>query len=182
MGEPETTNEGYGWSKRMAEKLGMYYAQEFDMKVAIVRPYNSYGPRDHFDPKISHVIPALIKRIFDGENPIVVWGSGRQTRAFLYVDDLVRGLMLAVERYPQADPVNLGTNEEVTIAELVNKIKLLIDPKRKVRFDTTKPDGSPRRNCDNSKAIQHLHFKSRIPLSVGLRHTIFWYRKYVSPK
>ena len=121
-GEPEPTNGGYGWAKRMAELLGIYYAQEFGMKVGIVRPYNAYGPRDHFDPESSHVIPALIKRIMDGENPIVVWGSGKQSRAFLYVDDFAEGLIQAIEKYPVPDPVNIGTDEEISIGNLVKKI------------------------------------------------------------
>ncbi|MBI4225984.1 SDR family NAD(P)-dependent oxidoreductase [Candidatus Roizmanbacteria bacterium] len=119
--EPEPTNGGYGWAKRMAELLGKYYAEEFGMKVAIVRPYNCYGPRDHFDPQTSHVIPALIKRVFAGENPVRVWGSGKQTRAFLFVEDLAEGMMQAVEKYPVPDPINLGTEEEVSIAQLIKK-------------------------------------------------------------
>jgi GDP-L-fucose synthase len=122
MSEPEPTNGGYGWAKRMSEKLAEYYQEEFGMKVAIVRPYNCYGPRDHFDPDVSHVIPALIKRVFDGENPVVVWGSGQQTRAFLYVEDMAEGMITAIEKYPVADPINLGTNDEISIAELIKKI------------------------------------------------------------
>jgi len=119
LSDPEPTNGGYGWAKRMSEKLGMYYAEEYGMKVGIVRPYNSYGPRDHFDPATSHVIPALIKRVYDGENPIKVWGSGKQTRAFLYVDDLADGMILAIEKYPKPDPINLGTDDEISIKNLL---------------------------------------------------------------
>ena len=176
-GEPEPTNGGYGWAKRMAEKLGMYYAQQYGMKVGIVRPYNAYGPRDHFDPESSHVIPALIKRVFDRENPLAVWGSGKQTRAFLYVEDFVEGLISAIERYPVADPVNLGTNEEVSIADLVHMIVSLSGKHTDITFDTTKPDGSPRRNSDNTKAEKHIGFVAKTPLSDGLKKTIEWYRK-----
>ncbi|MFH1224163.1 MAG: NAD-dependent epimerase/dehydratase family protein [Pseudomonadota bacterium] len=176
LSEPEPTNGGYGWAKRMAELLGRYYAEEFGMRVAIVRPYNCYGPRDHFDPKTSHVIPALIKRVFDGENPITVWGTGKQTRAFLFVEDLAEGMIAAVERYPTPDPVNLGTNEEVTIAELVGKIITLSGKKVTVRFDKTKPDGSTRRNSDNRKAKKHLQFTAKTRLDEGLAKTIEWYR------
>lgn len=175
-GEPEQTNGGYGWAKRMAEKLGEYYAQEFGMKVGIVRPYNAYGPRDHFDPTSSHVIPALIKRIMDGENPVVVWGSGKQTRAFLYVEDLTDGMIAAIEKYPTPDPVNLGTDEEVSIADLVKKIIRISGKKSSVRFDCTKPDGSPRRNSDNTKAKEKLGFKAATPLDAGLKRTIDYYR------
>ncbi len=173
--EPEPTNGGYGWAKRMAEKLGQYYKEEFGMKIAIVRPYNCYGPRDHFDPDVSHVIPALIKRVVDGENPINVWGSGKQTRAFLYVEDLAEGMMLATEKYPEGDPVNLGTDEEVSISELIEKIIKIAKANTKIVFDTTKPDGSPRRNSDNTKAKEKLNFTAKTKLEEGLERTIDWY-------
>ncbi len=176
VGEPEPTNGGYGWAKRMGELLGTYYAREFGMRVAIVRPYNCYGPRDHFDPKTSHVIPALIKRVFDGENPLTVWGTGKQTRAFLFVEDLADGMIAAIERYPAPDPVNLGTDEEVTIAELVGKIIALSGKNVSVRFDKTKPDGSIRRNSDNRKAKKYLRFTAKTRLDEGLVKTIDWYR------
>lgn len=176
LDEPEPTNGGYGWAKRMAEILGKYYYEEFGMKVGIARPYNCYGPRDHFDSKSSHVIPALIKRVFDGENPLTVWGSGRQTRAFLYVDDFVEGLVCTIEKYPVADAVNIGTNEEVSIAELVRKIVKLSGKKIKIVFDTTKPDGSSRRNSDNTKAKEKIDFKAKVSFDEGLSKTISWYK------
>ncbi|HLD25138.1 MAG TPA: NAD-dependent epimerase/dehydratase family protein [Patescibacteria group bacterium] len=175
-GEPEPTNGGYGWAKRIAEKLGDYYAQQYGMKVGIVRPYNAYGPRDHFDPAKSHVIPALIKRVVDGENPLVVWGSGKQTRAFLYVEDFAEGLIQAIEKYPVADPVNLGTNEEVTIKDLIEMIVRISGTSPKIVFDTSKPDGSPRRNSDNTKAAEKIGFRAKTPLRDGLKKTIEWYR------
>lgn len=175
--EPETTNGGYGWAKRMAEKLGMYYNEEFGMKVGIVRPYNCYGPRDHFDPKTSHVIPALIKRVFDGENPVTVWGTGHQTRAFLHVEDLAEGMILAIEKYPVPDPVNLGTDEEITIGDLVKKIINISGKKSEIFLDTSKPDGSPRRNSDNKKAKEKIGFVAKIGLDEGLRKIIEWYKE-----
>ncbi len=175
-GEPEPTNGGYGWAKRMAEKLGMYYTQQYGMKVGIVRPYNAYGPRDHFDPEKSHVIPAIIKRVLDGENPLAVWGSGKQTRAFLYVEDFAEGIIAAIEKYPVPDPVNIGTNEEISIKELVEQIVSIAGVKTKIVFDTSKPDGSPRRNSDNSKAKKNIGFVAHTPLSEGLKKTIEWYR------
>lgn len=178
-GEPEKTNGGYGWAKRMAEKLGAYYTEEFGMKVAIVRPYNTYGPRDHFDPEVSHVIPALIKRVFDGEDPVIVWGSGKQTRAFLYVEDLAEGMILAIEKYPVPDPINLGTDREVSIGELVQMIVKIARIKTKIIFDATKPDGSPRRNSDNTKAQEKIGFKARFSLQEGLERTIKWYENEV---
>jgi len=179
LGEPEPTNGGYGWAKRMAEIMGKYYREEFGMKVGIARPYNCYGPRDHFDPETSHVIPALIKRVFDGENPINVWGSGKQTRAFLYVEDFAQGLILTIEKYPVADPVNIGTNEEVSIKELVEKIVKISGVKTRIAFDISKPDGSPRRNSDNTKAKDKIGFMAKTKLNDGLTKTIEWYRKSV---
>lgn len=175
--EPEPTNGGYGWGKRMSEVLGRYYAEEFGMKIGIVRPYNAYGPRDHFDPQTSHVIPALIKRVFDGENPLKVWGSGKQTRAFLYVEDLAEGMIQTIEKYPVPDPINLGTNEEISIKELVEKIVKISGIKTTIIFDKSKPDGSPRRNSDNTKAEEKVGFKAKINLEEGLKRTIDWYKK-----
>ncbi len=176
---PEPTNLGYGWAKRMAEVMSQCYADEFGMKIAIVRPYNAYGPRDHFNPEKSHVIPALIKRVFDGENPINVWGTGEQTRAFVYVDDLVRGMMIATENYPKADPINLGTDEEITIKELVNLIVKLSGrkPTPDIVFDATKPSGQPRRNSDNKKAKEKIGFETKVTLKEGLAETIKWFAR-----
>lgn len=178
LDEPEPTNGGYGWAKRMGEKIGEYYAEEFGMEIGIVRPYNCYGPRDHFEVDKSHVIPALIKRVFDRENPVRVWGSGNQTRAFLYVEDLAEGMILAIEKYPKPDPINLGTDEEISIKDLIEKIIELSGIETKVEFDTAKPDGSPRRNSDNKKAIEKIGFKPDIRLDEGLKKTINWYKEY----
>lgn len=178
LNEPEPTNGGYGWAKRMAELLGKYYKEEYGMKIAIARPYNSYGPRDNFDPNVSHVIPALIKRVYDGENPLKVWGSGNQTRAFMYVDDFIDGLLLTTEKYPVADAVNIGTDEEVTIKELVKKIVKISGKKVQILFDTSKPDGSKRRNSDNRKAYDKIGFKAEITLEEGLKRTMAWYVNY----
>lgn len=176
-GEPEPTNGGYGWGKRMGELLSKYYQEQYKMQIGIVRPYNAYGPRDHFDPKVSHVIPALIKRIFEGQNPLVVWGSGNQTRAFLYVEDLAEGILLATEKYCRSDPINLGTDEEVSIKELIDTILSIANLKRKVVFDMTKPDGSSRRNSDNNKARKLIGFEAKIKLREGLKKTINWYKE-----
>lgn len=180
LDEPEPANGGYGWAKRMGEKLGGYYAQQFGMKVGIVRPYNCYGPRDHFEPQPTHVVPALIKKVFNRENPVKVWGTGKQTRAFLYVDDLAEGMILGIEKYPVPDPVNLGTDEEISIKELVEKIIKLSGKNLKIEFDTTKPDGSMRRNSDNSKAKKKIGFTAETSLEDGLRKTIEWYKKTYS--
>lgn len=177
LDDPEPTNLGYGWAKRVAELFGRFYFMEYGMKVAIARPYNAYGPRDNFDPAISHVIPGIIRRVFEGENPLVVWGSGKQTRSFLYAEDFARGLLKVTEKYPMADPVNIGTDEEVTIGDLAKMIVKISGKKIKIKFDTTKPDGQPRRNCDTQKALKKTGFKANIRLVDGLERTISWYKK-----
>lgn len=177
VGEPEPTNSGYGWSKRFGELLGEKYAQEYGMKIAIARPFNSYGPRDNFDPKISHVIPALIRRVFEGENPLVVWGDGTPTRAFCYVTDFARGLLLCAEKGTGKGATNIGTNEEVSIKQLVELIVKESGKKPNIVFDTSKPNGQPRRNCDNTKAEKILGFKAEVSLEEGLKKTIEWYKQ-----
>lgn len=179
--DPEPANFGYGWSKRVAEVQAKSYSQEYGMKIAIVRPYNMYGPRDHFDPNVSHVIPALIKRVFDGENPLTVWGDGEQTRSFLYVTDSARGILLATEKYPTADPINLGTDEEVKIKDLINLIIELsrTEPKPTIFFDTKKPAGQPRRNSDNRKAREKIGFDANVSLREGIERTINWYKENI---
>jgi GDP-L-fucose synthase len=159
----------------MAEFQANAYAREFGMKIAIARPYNAYGPRDHFDPEKSHVIPALIKRVFDGENPLTVWGDGEQSRAFLYVTDLARGLLEVTEKYAEADPLNIGTEEEIKIKDLVSLILKISGFNHKVSFDTSKPSGQPRRNCDNTKAMAKTGFRAKVKLEDGLKKTIEWY-------
>jgi len=176
-GLPEPTNYGYGWAKRTAEVQANAYSKEFKMKISIVRPYNCYGPRDHFDPQKSHVIPALIKRVFDGEDPLRVWGDGEQSRAFIYVEDLARGMMEAIEKYPVADPINLGTKEEIKIKDLIKMILDISDRHPQVVFDTSKPSGQPRRNCDTKKAIEKVDFEAKINLIEGLKRTILWYKQ-----
>lgn len=180
--EPEPTNYGYGWSKRIAEILGKTYAQEYGMKIGLVRPYNAYGPGDNFDPARSHVIPALIKRVVDGENPLLVWGDGSASRSFIYVDDVVKGMMQALEKYPVPDPINLGTSEETKITDLVNLIVRLAGKKIKIQFDSGKPNGQPRRNCDVTKAKAILGFKAEIKLIQGLPEVIKYYRTHESKK
>ncbi|MBI3549004.1 MAG: NAD-dependent epimerase/dehydratase family protein [Elusimicrobia bacterium] len=181
-GWPEDSNEGYGWAKRMAEFQATAYHKEFGMKVAIARPYNCYGPRDHFDSEDSHVIAALVRRIVEGENPVRVWGDGTQTRAFLYVDDFARGLLEVAERYAECDPLNIGPTDETSIADLVGMIRELAGSKARVEFDASKPSGQPRRNCDTSKARAKIGYSPRVPLREGLRRTIEWYRSHRGPR
>lgn len=179
LGEPEATNHGYGWSKRMAEFSGRVYAEEFGMEVAIVRPYNSFGPRDHFDPVNGHVIPSLIVRVANGEDPLTIWGTGTPTRSFIYVEDFARGLIETTEKYPQADPVNIGSTEEIAIKDLAQLILEEMGSNATVSFDRSKPDGQPRRATDVTKAKAKVGFAATIPLREGIRRTIAWYRTNV---
>ncbi len=175
---PERTNEGYGWAKRMAEYLAGAYRQEFGLEVAIARPYNAYGPRDHFDPERSHVIAALVKRVCDGENPLRVWGDGKATRSFLFVEDFARGLVEIAEKRATPDPVNLGADEEVSVGDLARRIVRLAGSPAKIVFDPSKPSGQPRRRCDTRKLEREVGFRARVDLNEGLARTIAWYREH----
>ncbi len=176
---PENANAGYGWSKRAEEYMGMAYAEEFGMKIAIARPYNAYGPRDDFFAEYSHVIPALIKRIHHGENPLVVWGSGNQMRSFVYATDFARGLIEICEKYAVHDPVNIVSDEEITIGDLARLIAELMGKKIDIQFDTTKPDGSVRRNGSSHKALEKMGFRCEVPLHEGLKKCIEWYKERI---
>lgn len=175
---PEETNIGYGWAKRTEELLGEWYQKEFKMNILIVRPYNAYGPRDNFDPSSSHVIPSLIRRVFSRENPLVVWGSGKQTRSFLYVKDFAQGILEICEKNSQLKAINLGTKEEITIHDLVYLILELSKIKKQVLFDTTKPEGQPRRNCDTSLLKKIVGFTPNYLLEDGLKETIKYYKQH----
>lgn len=178
LDDPEVTNLGYGWAKRALEVQARCYTREYPIRVAIVRPYNIYGPRDDFDWETSHVIPALIRKTVEGQDPLVVWGDGSQTRSFLYVEDCVDGLVRALERYPECDPVNIGTDEEVTIGNLVRTVHELCGSQARIEFDTTRPSGQPRRNGNFLLAREKLGFVARVPLREGLARTIAWYREH----
>jgi len=180
LDDPEPTNFGYGWAKRFLEVQAIAYQREFGMKVAIVRPYNTFGPRDDFAWQTSHVIPALIRKVMDGSDPVVVWGDGTQTRTFLYVSDVVEGSLKALECYAVGDPVNLGTDEEVTIADLVRMIVELSGRAPRLVFDARQPVGQVRRHGDSTKAKERLQFSPRVSLREGLRRTIQWYAKHRS--
>lgn len=176
-GEPEPTNAGYGWSKRMVEFMTLAYAEEFSMNVGIVRPFNLYGPRDDFFRPTNHVIPGMITRLFNGERPFTVWGSGRQTRSFLFVEDMVRGVLIAGARPDVRGPLNLGNDEEITIADLASLIIELSGLEVDMVLDSTRPDGQPRRACDSTRALAELGFEAPTSLRQGLQKTIEWYRR-----
>ena len=175
-GEPEPTNAGYGWAKRMGERLAAFYANETPMRVVVVRPFNAYGPRDHYDVRTSHVIPALIKRVVDGDDPVEVWGSGNQERVFVHAMDVARGIRLVTEKYDQHDPVNVGHDQSITIRALVEKIQEMTGIRNRVFFNTDMPEGYPRRAADTRKLKTVTGgFVPSIPIEKGLQEMIEWY-------
>ena len=180
-GYPEETNAPYGLAKKMLLVQSQAYRQQYGFNSIFLLPANLYGPEDNFDPKSSHVIPALIKKVLDakekGEQRIVVWGTGKPTREFLYVDDAAEGIVLATERYNKSDPVNLGVGSEISIKELAELICNLVGFDGEIEWDTSKPDGQPRRMLDTQRAFKEFGFKASTRLEDGLRRTIEWYQK-----
>ena len=176
-GDPYETYFGVAWMKRYAEKLATFYHRRYGVKCAIVRPSNVYGPRDKFDPERSHVLPALIRRVISGEDPLEVWGAGDEVRDFMYVTDFVHALLLALERCADARPVNVGSGRLTTIKEcaqiIVRESGL---PGVKLRFDPTKPTTIPYRAIEVAVGQERLGFAPRVSLEDGLRETIEWYR------
>ena len=179
LGDPEPTNFGYGWAKRLAEIQARTYASEYGMKISIIRPYNTYGPMDHFDESTSHVIPSLIRKINSSPDELVVWGTGRQKRSFVYVSDLVHGLILSPQRYPMPDPVNIGNDEEVSVGELADMIMTISGKRIPVRYDLTKPEGQLRRCPNLEKAKRLLGYSPQVTLLQGLKLTIDWYARQI---
>ena len=179
-GYPEETNAPYGLAKKMLLVQSQAYRQQYGFNSVFLLPVNLYGPGDNFDPASSHVIPALIKKCMDainaGEPSITVWGTGRATREFLFVEDAAEGIVLAAERYEKADPVNLGAGFEISIKDLVHLIAKLTGFEGEIIWDATKPDGQPRRCLDTSKAEREFGFKARTGFEEGLRKTIDWYK------
>jgi GDP-L-fucose synthase len=182
-GYPEETNAPYGIAKKALLVQLQAYRQQYGFKGIYLLPVNLYGPFDNFDPKTSHVIPALIKKCFDaikeGEEEIVVWGTGKATREFLYVEDCAEGIVLAAERYDDSEPVNLGAGFEISIKDLVAKIIELTGFRGKVVWDTTKPDGQPRRMLDTGRAEKYFGFKAKTNFNEGLKRTVKWYHENI---
>jgi GDP-L-fucose synthase len=179
-GYPEETNAPYGVEKRALLVQAQAYRTEFGMNAITLLPVNLYGPHDNFDLESSHVIPALIRKMADtaGDRNAVVelWGDGTPSREFLYGDDCARAIVLALERYDLGDPVNLGTGQEVTIRALAEKIAALTGFRGEIRWDTTKPNGQPRRCLDVSRARECFGFEAQVSLDDGLAETVRWYR------
>ncbi len=181
LGDPEPSNLGYGWAKRVGELQAKMHAKEFGMKVSIIRPMNAYGPRDDFDPETSHVIPALIRKIINAKTEVSIWGSGNQTRAFVYVDDLARGMLMTLEKLTTPDPINIGSNEEIKIKDLVSMIvKITGRNDLQIKYDTTKPEGQLRKTASTKKAEELIQFKPKYSLEEGLKHIIDWYRSSIN--
>jgi GDP-L-fucose synthase len=175
-GYPEETNAPYGLAKKMLLVQGQAYRAQYGFPVIHLIPVNLYGPGDNFDPSSSHVIPALIKKCVDARESradhIEVWGTGAASREFLYVDDAAEGIVLAADRYDDADPVNLGTGQEIAIRDLVTLIVELTGFEGEVRWDTSKPDGQPRRALDTTRATERFGFVAVTDLTTGLPRTI----------
>ena len=178
-GYPEETNAPYGLAKKMQLVQSQVYRQQYGYNSIFLLPVNLYGPRDNFDPASSHVIPALIRKCVEakqrGDDHITAWGDGSPTREFLYVADAAEGIVLAAERYNRSEPVNLGSAFEISIKDLMNTIARLTGFEGDIIWDTTKPNGQPRRKLDVSKAEEYFGFKSQVTFEEGLKETIEWY-------
>lgn len=178
-GYPEETNAPYGLAKKMMLVQSQTYREQYGFDAIYLLPVNLYGPRDNFDPASSHVIPALVRKCVEakqrGDDSIVVWGDGSPTREFLYVQDAAEGILLAAERYDSPAPVNLGSAHEISVRELVELIARLTGFEGKLVWDTSKPNGQPRRKLDTTRARDEFGFVSRTRFEDGLRATIDWY-------
>jgi GDP-L-fucose synthase len=183
-GYPEETNAPYGMAKKMLLVQAQAYRQQYGLNSIYLLPVNLYGPGDSFDPEKSHVIPALIKKCFDaihaGADHIDVWGTGAASREFLYVEDCARAIVLATQHYEKPEPINLGAGREISIRELVALIGELCGFRGEIRWDSSKPDGQPRRCLDVSKAEREFGFRAQTDFRDGLRKTIEWYRECVA--
>jgi GDP-L-fucose synthase len=181
-GYPEETNAPYGIAKKSLLVMLQAYRGQYGLNGIYLLPVNLYGPGDNFDPQTSHVIPALIRKfcgaVDNGEEEVIVWGTGSASREFLYVEDAARAIAMATESYDSRDPVNLGAGFEITIKDLAKKIKSLTGFRGKLTWDTSKPDGQPRRCLDTSRARQLFGFKAQMPFDEGLRRTIAWWREH----
>jgi GDP-L-fucose synthase len=178
-GYPEETNAPYGLAKKMLLVQSQAYRSQYNFNSIYLLPVNLYGPGDNFNPKSSHVIPALIKKFVDARNTkkpsVEIWGTGKPTREFLYVEDAVKAIILATEKYNSSEPVNLGSSFEISIKELAQTVKKVVGYKGKVVFNTDKLDGQPRRKLDVSRANKEFGFKSETSFEEGLKKTVKWY-------
>ena len=179
-GYPEETNAPYGIAKKAILVGAQGYRAQYGLDAIFLLPTNLYGPRDNFDLETSHVIPALIRKMVEAEDEVVLWGDGSPSREFLYVDDCVEGLVLAAERYDGPEPVNLGASREISIRDLAELIAGVAGYEGTITWDTEKPNGQPRRSVDGSRARELFAFEARTPLREGLERTVAWYRSAVA--
>jgi GDP-L-fucose synthase len=179
-GYPEETNAPYGIAKKALLVMLQAYRQQYGLNGIYLLPVNLYGPGDNFDPRSSHVIPALVRKFLEakqrGDESVTVWGTGAASREFLYVEDCARALVLAARRYDGAEPVNVGAGFEITIRDLAEKIQRLVGFEGELAWDATKPDGQPRRCLDTSRAEKLFGFRAATDFDEGLRRTIDWFR------
>lgn len=180
-GYPEETNAPYGLAKKMLLVQSQSYREQYDFNSLFLIPVNLYGPRDNFNLKTSHVIPALIRKALEakdrGDAELVAWGDGSPTREFLYAEDAAEGILLATERYNSSDPVNLGSGEEISIKSLTEKIIKLTGFEGRLVWDKSRPNGQPRRALDTSRAKERFGFEAQMRLDEGLKHTVEWYQQ-----
>jgi GDP-L-fucose synthase len=178
-GYPEETNAPYGLAKKMLLVQSQAYREQYGYNSIFLLPVNLYGPGDNFDPESSHVIPALIKKCVDakneGKDEVVVWGSGKPTREFIYVEDAAEGILMATEKYNKSEPVNIGAGFEISIKELVSKIVELTGYEGKIVWNTSKPDGQPRRMLNTNKAKEEFGFEAKMEFQEGLKRMIASY-------
>ena len=179
-GYPEETNAPYGVAKKAILVGSQAYREQYGVNSIFLLPTNLYGPRDNFDLESSHVIPALIRKMVEADDEVVLWGDGSPTREFLYVDDCVEGLVLAAERYDGPDPVNLGAGKEISIRELAELIADVTGYEGTIVWDSEKPNGQPRRSVDATRAHELFGFEARTPLRDGIERTVAWYRSAVA--
>jgi GDP-L-fucose synthase len=181
-GYPEETNAPYGLAKKMLLVQSQAYRQQYDFNSIFLLPVNLYGPGDNFDPRSSHVIPALIRKCVEaqeaGAEHIVVWGDGSPTREFIYVEDAAEGIALATARYNESEPVNIGSGFEISIKDLAEKIARMTGFEGELVWDISKPNGQPRRALDTSRAREKFGFEAQTDFDAGLEKTIDWYRKH----
>jgi GDP-L-fucose synthase len=185
-GYPEETNAPYGLAKKMLLVQADSYRRQYGFNAIYLLPVNLYGPGDNFDLNTSHVIPAMIRKCINAvranERQIVLWGTGKPTREFLYVEDAAEGILLAAERYDSSDPVNLGSGMEISIFDLAMKISGMCGFTGEIVWDTTQPDGQPRRALDVTRAERYFGFRARTDFETGLRQTIDWYMRQTESK
>ena len=176
-GNPPEIHASYSWSKRMGERQAIAYHKEYGMNIAIVRPSNSYGPRDSDDLETAHALCSLIMKAINKMDPFVIWGDGNPIREYIYARDAAKGMLLAMENYCVGDPINLASGEFVSISELARKILKLTNISPEIKFDKEKPSGQKRRVLSNKKAKEKIGFVAETSLDTGIEETIKWYKQ-----